>query len=193
MESSAIPFHLRVIIVFRDIIYVIIILYSWILIIYEHFWLYIWNNWSWVIHMISTWFWHENRIWHSGQRAKGTATWCVRVVAQGEFTDRDLRQWLAPDPSVWWWGVQPLAPDVVLPSLASFRPCGLPAPPRLPFSTLILHRVKTSLNRRQTTRMSQIASNDIQCNQVNLRHQNKTRSHEPAHHNTFNKKTCHNT
>jgi hypothetical protein len=28
MESSAVPFHLRVIIVFRDIIYVIIILYS---------------------------------------------------------------------------------------------------------------------------------------------------------------------
>jgi hypothetical protein len=39
---------------------------------------------------------------------ESTATWCVRVVAHGEFTDRDFRQWLAPDPPVWWWGVQPL-------------------------------------------------------------------------------------
>jgi hypothetical protein len=26
---------------------------------------YVWNNWSWVIHTMSTWFWHKNRIWHS--------------------------------------------------------------------------------------------------------------------------------
>jgi hypothetical protein len=54
---------LRVIIVFRDTIYVIIILYSWHLVIYEHFWSYVWNNWSWVMHTMSTWFWHKNQVW----------------------------------------------------------------------------------------------------------------------------------
>jgi hypothetical protein len=37
MESSIVPFHKRVNLVFRDIIYVINILYSWHLAIYEHF------------------------------------------------------------------------------------------------------------------------------------------------------------
>jgi hypothetical protein len=55
---------LRVIIVFRDITYVIIILYSWHLVVCEHFWPYVWNNWFWVMHMMSTWFWHKNRVWH---------------------------------------------------------------------------------------------------------------------------------
>jgi hypothetical protein len=54
---------MRVVIVFRDITYVIIIFYSWHLVICEHFWLYVWNNWSWVMHTMSTWFWHENRVW----------------------------------------------------------------------------------------------------------------------------------
>jgi hypothetical protein len=55
---------LRVIIVFRDTIYVIIIiLYSWHLVIYEHFWPYMCNNWSWVKHTMSTWFWYRNRVW----------------------------------------------------------------------------------------------------------------------------------
>jgi hypothetical protein len=55
---------LRVIIVFGDSIYVIItILYSWHLVICEHFWLYVWNNWSWVMHTMSTWFWHKNWVW----------------------------------------------------------------------------------------------------------------------------------
>jgi hypothetical protein len=54
---------LRVIIVFRDITYVIIILYSWRLVIYEHFWPYVWNNWSLVMHTMSTWFWHKNWVW----------------------------------------------------------------------------------------------------------------------------------
>jgi hypothetical protein len=54
---------LRVIRVFRDITYVIIILYSWHLDICEHFWPYVRNNWSWVMHTMSTWFWHKNRIW----------------------------------------------------------------------------------------------------------------------------------
>jgi hypothetical protein len=56
---------LRVIIVFGDTIYVIIIFYSWHLIICQHFWPYVWNNWSWVMHTISTWFWHKNRVWHT--------------------------------------------------------------------------------------------------------------------------------
>jgi hypothetical protein len=48
----------------RDTIYVIIIiLYSWHLIICEHFWSYVWNNWSWVMHTMSTWFWYKNRVW----------------------------------------------------------------------------------------------------------------------------------
>jgi hypothetical protein len=51
---------LRVILVFRDIIFVIIILYSWHLDICEHFWSYVWNNWSWLMHTMSTWFWHKN-------------------------------------------------------------------------------------------------------------------------------------
>jgi hypothetical protein len=55
---------LRVIIVFRDTIYVvIIILYSWYLVICEPFWPYVWNNWSWVMHTMSTWFWCKNRVW----------------------------------------------------------------------------------------------------------------------------------
>jgi hypothetical protein len=35
---------LRIIIVFRDITYVIIILYSWHMVICEYFWPYVWNN-----------------------------------------------------------------------------------------------------------------------------------------------------
>jgi hypothetical protein len=54
---------LRVIIVFRDIIYVIIILYPWHLDICEHFWPYVWNIWSWFWHTMSTWFWHKNQVW----------------------------------------------------------------------------------------------------------------------------------
>jgi hypothetical protein len=27
------------------------------LVICEHFWPYVWNNWSWVMHTMSTWFW----------------------------------------------------------------------------------------------------------------------------------------
>jgi hypothetical protein len=60
---------LRVVIVLRDIIYVIITLYSWHLVICDYFWPYVWNNWSWVMHMISTWFWHKNRVWHHIQRS----------------------------------------------------------------------------------------------------------------------------
>jgi hypothetical protein len=44
LESSVVPFHKRVILVFRDIIYLINILYSCHLVICEHFGSYVWNN-----------------------------------------------------------------------------------------------------------------------------------------------------
>jgi hypothetical protein len=54
---------LRIVIVFRDNTYVIIILYSWHKVICEQFWPYVRNNWSWVMHTMSTWFWHKNQVW----------------------------------------------------------------------------------------------------------------------------------
>jgi hypothetical protein len=66
---------LRVITVFRDITYVIIILYSWHLVICEHFWLYVWNNWSWVMHTMSTWLWHKNCVWNIKR-------WCLHESAR---------------------------------------------------------------------------------------------------------------
>jgi hypothetical protein len=61
---------LRVIIVFRDTTYVIIVLYSWHLVICEHFWPYVWNNWSWVIHTMSTWFWHKSWVWQKWYQSR---------------------------------------------------------------------------------------------------------------------------
>jgi hypothetical protein len=61
---------LRVVLVFRDIIYVIIILYSWHLVICEHFWLYVWNNWSWVMQTMSTCFWCENWVWQKWYQSR---------------------------------------------------------------------------------------------------------------------------
>jgi hypothetical protein len=67
---------LRVIIVFRDTIYVIIIiLYLWQLVICEPLWPYVWNNWSWVMHTMSTWFWCRNRVWQVGALQYLTLTW----------------------------------------------------------------------------------------------------------------------
>jgi hypothetical protein len=60
---------LRVVIVFRDITYVII-LYSWHLVICKHFWPYVWNNWSWIMHTMSTWFWHKNRVWQKWYQSR---------------------------------------------------------------------------------------------------------------------------
>jgi hypothetical protein len=70
MESSTIPSCLTVIVVFRDIIYVIIILYSWHLVICKHFWPYVWNNWSWVMHTMSSWFWHKNGVWQKWYQSR---------------------------------------------------------------------------------------------------------------------------
>jgi hypothetical protein len=61
---------LRIIIVFRDITYVKIILYSWHLVIYERFWPYVWNNWSWVKHTMITWFWHKNWVWQKWYQSR---------------------------------------------------------------------------------------------------------------------------
>jgi hypothetical protein len=55
---------LRVILVFRDIIYVINILYLWHLIICEHFLFVCVEQLILGIHTMSTWFWHKNRVWH---------------------------------------------------------------------------------------------------------------------------------
>jgi hypothetical protein len=61
---------LRIIIVLRDIIYVIIILYSWHLVICDYFWRYVWNNWSQVMHTMSTWFWHKNWVWQKWYQSR---------------------------------------------------------------------------------------------------------------------------
>jgi hypothetical protein len=73
---------LRVVIVFKDTTYVIIILYSWHLVICEHFWPYVWNNWSWVMHTMSTWFWHKNWIWQKGTTS-GNNSQCGQRDDQG--------------------------------------------------------------------------------------------------------------
>jgi hypothetical protein len=93
---------LRVIIVFRDTIYVIIIiLYSWHLIICEHFCPYVWNNWSWVMHAMSTWFWHKNWVWQWSGPIRGSSVGCVWRVGQVfpcrvyiDSNRRDSRIWV---------------------------------------------------------------------------------------------------
>jgi hypothetical protein len=60
-ESSAVPFRMRVILAFRDIIYVINILYSWHLVIYEHFLSVCVERLILGIHTMSTWFFLQNR------------------------------------------------------------------------------------------------------------------------------------
>jgi hypothetical protein len=72
---------LRVIIVFKDITYLIIILYSWHLVIYEHFWLYVWNNWFGVMHTMSTWFWHKKWVWQLTSRPSSSATMWEKMAA----------------------------------------------------------------------------------------------------------------
>jgi hypothetical protein len=61
----SLPFHMRVDLVFRDIIYVINIIYSSHLTIFEHFWSVCVEQLIMGIHMMSTWLWHKNRVWHS--------------------------------------------------------------------------------------------------------------------------------
>jgi hypothetical protein len=61
---GSIPFHKRVALVFRDIIFVINILYLWHLVIYEHFMSVCVEQLILGTHAMSTWFWHKNRVWH---------------------------------------------------------------------------------------------------------------------------------
>jgi hypothetical protein len=68
-------FSLRVVLIFRDLIYVIIILYLWHLVICEHFWPYVWNNWYWDMHTMCTWFWHKNGVWHTTRLYRGYVNW----------------------------------------------------------------------------------------------------------------------
>jgi hypothetical protein len=63
MESSIILLRLRVILVFRDIIYVIIVFYLWHLVISEHFLSVCVEQLILGIHTMNTWFWHKNRVW----------------------------------------------------------------------------------------------------------------------------------
>jgi hypothetical protein len=53
----------RCFLVFRDIIYVIKILYSWHLAICEHFWTVCVEQLILGIHIMSIWLWHKNRVW----------------------------------------------------------------------------------------------------------------------------------
>jgi hypothetical protein len=74
----------------RDTTYVIIILYSWHLVICEHFWPYVWNYWSWVMHMMSTWFWHKNRVWQQASVGmKGADTWARTERGRAPADKRD--------------------------------------------------------------------------------------------------------
>jgi hypothetical protein len=45
-------------------------LYFWHLVICKHFWPYVWNNWSWVMHTMSTRFWHKNRVWQKWYQSR---------------------------------------------------------------------------------------------------------------------------
>jgi hypothetical protein len=84
---------LRVVIVFRDTIYVIIIiLYSWHLVICEHFWSYVWNNWSWVMHTMSTWFWHKNWVWHRPSQP-AVSTFYLRAPPGLRLSIQQITNW----------------------------------------------------------------------------------------------------
>jgi hypothetical protein len=90
---------LRVIIVFRDITYAILILYLWHMVICEHFWPYVWNNWSWVMHKMSTWFWHKNWVWHTTTTPppENTATLLTISTVQLRTTAPHLGTGLLPE------------------------------------------------------------------------------------------------
>jgi hypothetical protein len=66
---------LRDILVFKDTIYVIIIIYIHDIWLCEDFWPYVWNNWSWVMHTMSTWFWHKTEYDMVCRRTIGLRYW----------------------------------------------------------------------------------------------------------------------
>jgi hypothetical protein len=61
---------LRVVLIFRDIIYVIIVFYSWHLVICKHFLFVCVEQLILGIHMMSTLFWHKNRIWQKWYQSR---------------------------------------------------------------------------------------------------------------------------
>jgi hypothetical protein len=65
LESSAIPFDMRVVLVFKDIIYIINILYSWHLVICDHFLCTCVEQLILGIHTMITWFCLQNQAWQS--------------------------------------------------------------------------------------------------------------------------------
>jgi hypothetical protein len=66
MESSVVPFRKRAILVFRDNIYVINILYSWHLALCGHFWSVCVESMILGTHAMSTWFCLQNWVWQLG-------------------------------------------------------------------------------------------------------------------------------
>jgi hypothetical protein len=61
---------LRVILVCRDIIYKIIVLYLWHLVIFEHFLTVCVEQLILGIHTMSTWFWHKNQVWQKWYQSR---------------------------------------------------------------------------------------------------------------------------
>jgi hypothetical protein len=59
----SVSFCKRVALVFRDIIYVTNIIYSWHLVVCEHFWFVCVEQLILGTHAMSTWFWHKNWVW----------------------------------------------------------------------------------------------------------------------------------
>jgi hypothetical protein len=93
---------LRVIIVFGDTIYVIIIiLYSWHLVTCEHFWPYMWNNWSWVMHTMSTWFWHKNRVWQPIYKTSFRTTNLEFAELKEHIKEPPEKGFIRPSSSLW--------------------------------------------------------------------------------------------
>jgi hypothetical protein len=70
IESSDVLFYKRIILVFRDIIYVINILYSWHLAIYEHFMSVCVEQLILDIHTMSTWFFLQNWVWQKWYQSR---------------------------------------------------------------------------------------------------------------------------
>jgi hypothetical protein len=87
---------LRVILVFKDFIYVIMYtLYSWHLVIYEHSCPYVWNNWFWVMHMMSTQFWHKTS-YDKYPGARRCRLWLTNTKMIGSLQQRTTGEPHAP-------------------------------------------------------------------------------------------------
>jgi hypothetical protein len=107
MESSTILFHLRVVLVFRDIIHVIIVLYSWHLVICEHFLSICVEQLIMGIHIMSTWFWHKNRVWQNRTGINvANITRLIRCYGMRRWRthtqrNHDSKEWAKSSPNCW--------------------------------------------------------------------------------------------